>query len=89
MGESSESLLEFPCEFAIKALGKSGEDLTDLVTGLIRKYAPEVAPQDVSSKSSSGGRYTSVTVTITARDRAQVDNIYLALNEHPRIVMTL
>jgi hypothetical protein len=36
---------------------------------------------------SSKGTYLSVTVTIRAVNRAQIDNLYIALTSHPMVKM--
>jgi len=40
-------------------------------------------------RNSRAGRYQSVTVTVNARDRAQLDAIYQDLSGHPRIKLVL
>ncbi len=87
--DHDESLLEFPCEFPIKAFGSAAEDFDALVVSLIRRHAPDLAEGMVHKRLSSGGRYMSVTVTIRAQSRAQLDAIYQELTGDSRIVMAL
>lgn len=84
-----ESLLRFPCEIGIKAMGVSDDGFPDLVLSLIRTHAPELGSEAVRVRNSSGGRYISVTVTLTATSRDQLDAIYTALSDHPDILMAL
>mgnify|MGYP001248685848 CR=1 FL=1 len=42
-----------------------------------------------SSRASRAGRYQSVTVMVTARDRAHLDALYQELSGHPQIRMVL
>lgn len=79
---------DFPCRFPIKAIG-SGDDLDLIVCEIIRRHAPNLGESAVSTRSSSKGNYTAVTVTITAESRQQLDNIYLELTAHDRITMAL
>jgi len=41
---SEETLLEFPCQFPIKAMGKVDIELDMLVIEIIRRHAPDLDP---------------------------------------------
>ncbi len=82
-----ESLMEFPCSFPIKAMGKAAEDFDMLVVEIVRKHHPDVSEGAVKTKSSRKGNYVSVTVTIEAQSRKQLDKIYMELTAHERILM--
>lgn len=86
---SDKSLLTFPCEFPIKAMGKADDDFDALVVALIRKHSPDLTEGAVKSRHSNGGRFVSVTVTIQAESREQLDNIYMDLSAEKRILMAL
>lgn len=83
------TLLEFPCDFPIKAMGRAGEDFDSLVVGLVRRHSPDLREGAVKTRLSQGGKYISVTVTIQARSRAQLDAIYMDLTAHERVLMAL
>ena len=84
---SEESLMEFPCSFPIKAMGNAAEDFDSLVVELVRKHHSDVSEGAVKSRLSREGKYVSVTVTIEAQSREQLDNIYLELTAHERVLM--
>jgi hypothetical protein len=86
---SEESLLTFPCTFAIKAMGKSSPDLDLIVVEIVRRHSPNLGEGAVRSRPSKGGNYTAITVLIEAQSRQQLDAIYLDLNRSPHILMTL
>lgn len=86
---TEESPLKFPCNFPIKAMGEAGDDFDSLVVGLIRKYSPDLTEGAVKTRLSRGGRYVSVTVTIRARSREQLDAIYMELTGHERVLVAL
>jgi putative lipoic acid-binding regulatory protein len=86
---SEESLLTFPCTFAIKAMGKSSPELDLVVVEIVRRHSPNIGEGAVSSRPSKGGNYTAITVVIEAHSRQQLDAIYLDLNRSPHILMTL
>lgn len=90
MSEREETLLTFPCEFPIKAMGRGIIGMEQTVIDIVNKHLDsQDASAAIKTNSSSNGKYISVTVTIVATSRAQLDNIYLELNAHPDIVMTL
>lgn len=83
------SALEFPCAFPIKVMGLADEDFGALVVEIVRRHAPQLDEAAVSVKLSRGGRYISVTVSITAQSRSQLDAIYRDLSGHERILTVL
>lgn len=84
-----ESLLKFPCDFSIKAMGKAEPDFDLLVIELIRRHAPDIHENSVRSRPSKGGKWVSVTVTLRAESKTQLDAIYMDLSAHEKIVMAL
>jgi len=87
--EANDSLLVFPCEFPIKAMGKAETDFDSLVVGLVRKHYPDLLEGAVKTRLSNGGRYMAVTVTINAQNRQQLDNIYMELTAEERVLVAL
>lgn len=85
----SEELLEFPCDYPVKAMGYAGEDFEDYIVGVVTRHASLTEPRQVSCKSSSGGRYFSVTVSVKARSREHLELIYAELKKDDRVVFTL
>jgi putative lipoic acid-binding regulatory protein len=86
---SATSLLQFPCDFPIKVMGVSDPQFRALVVERVRRHAPDLDEARVLVRDSRAGRYQSVTVTICARDRAQLDALYCDLSGHPQIKMVL
>ena len=84
-----ESLLTFPCEFPIKVMGRSSETFETEVVGIVRKHAPDLSEDAVTSRASGKGNYIAVTVIVTATSKEQLDHIYLELNAHEDVMMTL
>ncbi len=82
-------LLEFPCDFPIKAIGKGDEDFETLVVMIVRRHVPDLGEGAVSSRPSRNGKFLSVTVNIVARSRPQLDALYRELSAHERIAYVL
>ncbi len=85
----TETLLEFPCKFAIKAMGKSSDNFDAIVVEIVRRHVEDIREGAVTSRPSKAGTYTSVTVMIEATSRAQLDAIYQGLTDHPDVLMAL
>ena len=91
MSETSPetSLLTFPTPFPIKVMGKREEGFAQEVVAVVLAHAPDFDPSTVEMRPSSAGKYLSVTVTIEARSREQLDALYQALTGHPKVMMVL
>lgn len=85
---SEETLLEFPCQFPIKVMGRVDVEFDLLVVEIITKHV-EVSPNAVTTRPSKGGNYLAVTVTIEATSKQQLDAIYRELTQHPHVLMAL
>ncbi|MDS4029197.1 MAG: DUF493 domain-containing protein [Candidatus Contendobacter sp.] len=86
---NNDSLLQFPCDFPIKVMGRGDSGFRALVMDLVRRRAPDLDETRVRVQNSRAGRYQSVTVVVNARARAQLDAIYQDLSGHPQIKLVL
>jgi putative lipoic acid-binding regulatory protein len=84
-----ETLLEFPCNFPVKAMGLADAGFEARVVELVRIHAPDLGEEAVRSVDSKGGKYLSVTVTVRATSREQLDNIYRELTACEQVLMAL
>ena len=84
-----DTLLEFPCDFAIKAMGVSGEAFEAVVMDIVSRHAPDVDRSAVRSRPSRNGKYVAITVTIRAHSKQQIDAIYMELSAHQQVLMAL
>jgi putative lipoic acid-binding regulatory protein len=89
MNSEQESPLTFPTEFPIKAMGLASPAFEALVLEIIRCHAPDLGEGAVYSRASKSGKYLSVTATIQATSRAQLDAIYLDLTACPKVLWAL
>lgn len=89
MDTDRDTLFDFPCPFPVKAMGRDADDFEATVVGIVRRHAPDLGEGAVSLQPSRGGRFVSVTVTITATSRDQLDAIYNDLAEHDQVLMAL
>ncbi len=88
--EKEETLFEFPCEFAIKAMGKHAEGVLEAtVMEIVSRHAPDTHNHKVKAKPSKDGNYLSITITIEAQSKKQLDAIYQDLVDHPHVLYAL
>lgn len=87
--DDKRPVMEFPCEFPIKAMGLTSENLAKVMLEIVQSHAPEADEQALKSRASSNGKYVSVTVTITAQSREQLDAIYMELSACKQVLMAL
>ena len=86
---SKDTLLEFPCDFPMKIMGESQYDIENLVKTLLKKQLKDDQILDLKSRTSEAGNYTSVTATIKATSKKQLDSLYKVLSKHKHIKMVL
>ena len=84
-----DSLLAFPCEFPIKIMGRTQAGFAQSVVEVVTKHAPDFDAGTVEMRPSREGRYISVTTTIRATSRQQLDDLYRELCDHPMVTMVL
>jgi putative lipoic acid-binding regulatory protein len=84
-----QSLLKFPCTFPIKVMGRTQDGFAQAVADVVCKHAPDFDPAALEMRSSKEGNWLSVTATINAQSREQLDNLYQALVAHPMVKMVL
>ena len=84
-----DSIMEFLCRFLIKVIGIAENGLEMLVTGIVGKHVPDLTEGAVRNRLSREGKYISITITVTVESRQQLDNIYLDVTTHEKVLMAL
>jgi len=80
--EQPETLLEFPCDFPIKIVGLAHSDFLSTMVEIVSRHAPDFDAATVTQKTSSGGKYVSLTCTVNATSKLQLDDLYRELSAH-------
>ncbi len=86
---SEESVIEFPCEFPIKMMGRDTPAFRRTMRALIEGHVGVIDDSRVQSSVSRNGRFVSVTITITATSQQQLDAIYHDVSAHDDVLMAL
>ncbi len=83
------SLIEYPCDFPIKIMGKAEQDFAEIVVTIVKQHAPDFDDTNLTVRASKSGTYLSITCTIRANSRPQLDALYQALSDHPMVAVVL
>ena len=86
---NEDTLLEFPCTFSVKSMGLANTGFDQVVVEIVRRHAPDLGEGAVTTRNSKGEKYVSVTVTLTAQSKAQLDAIYQDLTNCEQVIMSL
>ena len=85
----TDSLVDYPCDFPIKVFGQQQAGFAQAVLEVVSKHDPKFAAADMEMRASKNARYISLTCTVRATSREQLDAIYQELCDHQMVVMVL
>ena len=86
---SDDTIMEFPCRFPIKMMGRDTPEFREAVRALVEKHTGPLDDDAIHSSVSRHGRFVSVTITVDARSREQLDEIYREVTGHADVLMAL
>ena len=89
MTDKTDEHFNFPCDFPIKIMGRCDCDLEMLVVEVINRHVSDLSENAVTTRPSGKGNFLSVTVTVKATSREQLDNIYRELTACEEVLMAL
>ena len=89
MTEPVESLIEYPSDFPIKIMGVMQDAFAQTMVELVMEHDPSFHAGRMEMRPSSKGTYLSLTVTVRATSREQLDALYRALTAHPMVKVVL
>ena len=84
-----QSLIHYPSAFPIKVMGANVEGFRAAIVEVVRQFDPGFDPATVEQRSSRGGNYLGLTITVTATSREQLDELYRTLSTHPMVKIVL
>lgn len=87
--ESLTTLIEFPTEFPIKAMGKNSADFRSLVLKIANEQIPSDKLLRIDEQLSSNEKYLSFTIVAIFDDQDSIDKVYHALTADPLVLMAL
>jgi putative lipoic acid-binding regulatory protein len=84
-----QSLIQYPSQFPIKVMGANVEGFAQAVVMVAQQFDPGFDAESIETRPSKAGKYLSVTITITATSREQLDELYRTLSTHPMVKVVL
>ena len=89
MSDPVDTLFEFPCDYPLKVMGRRTDDFRSLVLGIVQKHTGTISPDNIVERPSKDGNYLSLTITLRAEGKAQLDAIYRELTSCERVLVAL
>lgn len=86
---SSDDVLELPCDFPLKVMGKDSRDFRLASLEIIEQHVGALTNGDISERQSRDGNFVALTYNLTIENREQLDRIYSALSSHEDILVVL
>lgn len=86
---SEQTLLQFPCDFPIKVMGRRQDGFAQAMLEVVLRHAPDFDAAAMEMRPSAKGNYMSLTCTVRAVSRAQLDALYAELSAHPLVKVVL
>ena len=86
---TAASALEFPCAFPIKIMGRTQQGFAQAIVAIVQKHAPDFDAASLEMRASKAGNWLSVTATVNATSREQLDDLYRELVAHPMVKVVL
>jgi putative lipoic acid-binding regulatory protein len=79
MSSQEPPKIEFPCAYPIKVLGRQHDAFEPEILAIFEAHAPGFDRETIAMKSSRGGTFVSLTITIEATGTAQLSTLHEAL----------
>jgi putative lipoic acid-binding regulatory protein len=86
---AAESPLKFPCTFPIKVMGLTQDGFAQAIVVIVQKHVTDYDAATLEMRASRAGKYLSLTCTVNATSREQLDGLYRELTAHPMVSMVL
>ena len=87
--KSPESLINFPCEFPIKILGKDNDFFENTVSQIMAKHDQKYSEFSVKKNNSKNKNYIALTWVVNVNNQDELDNIYRDLSKDKNILFVL
>ncbi len=84
-----DSVIEYPLEFPIKVMGLNRPDFAPAMIAVFKRHAPDFDESTIETRESREAKYLSLTMSINAVSREQLDALYRELSDHPMVKMAL
>lgn len=85
-----EELIKFPCNYEVKIMGVNNDEFINQVIAILTKHDDKFNhAHHLKHIPSAKGNYLSLRANIYALNKAHLEALYLELNQHPLVKITL
>jgi uncharacterized protein len=84
-----DTLFEFPTDFPVKIMGYANDDFRSLALGIVTRHFGDLPEHRIEERPSSNGKYLSITCTVHAGSKAQLDGLYRELTSCSQVLVAL
>lgn len=89
MAEEQETLVKFPCDFMIKAMGKSNPEFLQTVLSIVQRHDSDFTADKIVERESKKGTFVSVTFHVHVENKPQLDAIYQNLTDSEHVLWSM
>jgi putative lipoic acid-binding regulatory protein len=86
---AEDTLFKFPTDFPVKIMGKASDDFRSLVLGIVTRHFGPLESHRIEERPSANGKYLSLTCTVYAHSKAELDALYLELTSCSQVLVAL
>jgi putative lipoic acid-binding regulatory protein len=86
---SEKPIIEFPCDYLIKIIGRAGDDFDMRIIAIINKHQDKPFEGHLQQKDSKEKNYRSFTITIRATSKEQLQALFEDLKKDEDVMMVL
>lgn len=83
------TLFEFPCDFPLKVMGRRSDEFRALVMEIVERHVGSLDPARIQQRASKDGNYLSITCTLRAESKEQLDELYRELTACEQVLYVL
>ena len=87
--KSPESLIDFPCQFPIKIIGKDCGIFDNAVSQIMAKHGQKYSEFSVKKNKSKKKNYIALTWVVNVNNQDELDNIYRDLSKDKNVLYVL
>jgi uncharacterized protein len=86
---SKKSLIDFPCSFTIKIMGKQHDLFLVTIEDVIKQHIQNFSRDQIKTRPSAQGNYLAISAEVYVYNQNQLDDLYRELSSHPMVSMVL
>jgi uncharacterized protein len=84
----ADDIIVYPCQMTVKVMGKNTQHFEKAIADIFKKE--KVDPiEPIKKTASRQQKYLSLSITVQAESKEQMDALYVAITDHPDVILAL